>query len=119
MNKVNKVKVKVNKVNKVNNIKFGLNLGEIVLQKKKQKEEKIQDEDNLIVCEICQEYNIDSMIKYINCKLKGTKNKKIGRYKSNDMAICIHCIQQCEVRKVGDIVGFKYRVKKYHTYKTF
>ena len=52
------------------------------------------------------------MIKYVNCRLKGIKNKKIGYYKYCDTAICTNCIKNQEQNIInGDVVRFKYEKK--------
>tara|TARA_X000000368_G_C22581838_1_gene515425 strand:- start:4 stop:510 length:507 start_codon:yes stop_codon:yes gene_type:complete len=91
--------------------KFGFDLGEIIVSTKKQKETKKIKLEEQIVCSICQEYNNEGLIKYVNCKLQGTKDKKIGYYKHCDNPICSSCIVRCEEKKVGDMVRFKFLKK--------
>ena len=102
--------------------KFGVNYQEIIVSTQKLKDPKKRKPKEQIVCSICQEYNSESLIKYVNCKLKGTKDKKIGYYKHCDNPICISCIVKCEEKKVGDMVRFKFLKKvKYgwaYKYKT-
>jgi len=92
-------------------LKFGLKIGEIVIEQiyiKKPKEE----EEVLLKCCLCDEHCVDNMIKYVNCRLKGIKNKKIGYYKYGDTAICTNCIKNQEQNITnGDVVRFKYEKK--------
>jgi hypothetical protein len=92
--------------------KFGYNFDEIVIKKKRQGKSQEEDVNNEIVCSICQELINENNIRYVNCKLRGTKKEKIGRYKDCDKAICLECIQRCEEIRVGDTVKFKYILRK-------
>jgi hypothetical protein len=99
--------------------KFGVKLNEIIITQKKVKKTYEEDSDNIIRCQICEEYNVDNGIRYSNCILKGTKKEKIGRYKHCDKAICIHCIKECEKLKVRNTVRFKYQEIKRRKKRTF
>jgi len=99
--------------NMLRKIKFGLNLGEVTIKQKqtKKNEHPVKNKENIdVVCSICQEHH-RSMF-YVNCKLKGVKFEKIGRYKCCDNPICLNCIKRCEEVKVGSEVMFKYKVRK-------
>jgi len=98
--------------------KFGLNLDEIIIEHKKENKEKIIDVDKQVVCEICQESVDEKNIRYVNCKLEGTKFKKIGRYKYCDKTICRNCIERCEEIKVGSDIMFQYTIKKTNRRRT-
>ena len=96
-------------------IKFGLNLGDIVVATKKENnvnKENIVKSDNQLVCSICQETNLDKIMCFVNCKLKGIKYEQIGRYKDCDKAMCLKCIEKCEEINVGSEVMFKYTITK-------
>ena len=111
-----KVKYKVNiflLTNMLRKVKFGLNLGsDIIISKKENKENTTHEIDAQIKCSLCEEYNHTDLIYYSNCKLKGVKFEKIGRYKCCDNPICLNCIKRCEEVKVGSEVMFKYKVRK-------
>jgi hypothetical protein len=93
-------------------LKFGLIFGEIVIEHIYIKKPKEEEECALLKCCLCKEHCVDDMIKYVNCRLKGIKNKKIGYYKYCDTAICTNCIknQEQNITK-GDVVRFKYEKK--------
>ena len=98
-------------------IKFGLNLGDIVVATKKEnnvnKENIVKSNtDNQLVCSICQETNLDKIMCFVNCKLKGIKYEQIGRYKDCDKTMCLKCIEKCEEINVGSEVMFKYTITK-------
>lgn len=91
-------------------IKFGIKLGEIIIQcPTNLQEPKKQPLCQEVLCRLCEESN-DEM-KYVNCILQGTKKIQIGRYKGNDLPICSRCIVQCEKVKVKDTVKFYYLKK--------
>ena len=92
-------------------LKFGFDFGEIVIKQIHEKPRE-EEEDVLFKCCLCNEDCVENMIKYVNCRLKGIKNKKIGYYKYCDTAICTNCIKKQEQNITnGDDVGFKYEKK--------
>lgn len=99
-------------------LKFGLKFDEITFKKKIYKKIEI-DEPTLLECNLCNECKTENMVKYVNCKLKGTKNKQIGYYKDCDTIICLDCKEKIEKTfSEGDIVRFKYGKKIRYKKKT-
>jgi len=96
--------------------KFGLNIDEVIIVPKKENQENQENQENLncldnqIKCSLCEIYNHENLIHYSNCKLKGVKFDRIGRYKDCDNQICIECIKRCEEIKKGNKVVFKYYI---------
>ena len=89
-------------------LKFGLNLNEIIINPLCVKIPTKKEEDSIVKCSLCQEWTFNNGIRYSNCKLKGTKKEKIGRYKDCDIPICSNCIEQCKVIRLRNTVRFKY-----------
>ena len=91
--------------------KFGINLDEIIIKSPLDLKKKIIPLYNEVLCSLCQENKPDPCINYVNCKLQGTKDIQIGRYKNNDMPICFECMIRCEKIKKNDTVKFHYLKK--------
>lgn len=101
-------------------LKFGLKIGEIIFKQKNDKKTEIGEEEaTLLECNLCLGCNSENMIKYVNCKLKGTKNQQIGYYKDCDTILCLKCKERIEnTFNKGDIVRFKYEKKTGYKKKT-
>ena len=100
--------------------KFGFKICEITFKKNESKKNENKEKDSkLIECNLCLGYNSKNMIKYVNCKLKGTKNEKIGYYKDCDTALCLDCKGKIEnIFNKGDIVMYRYEKKIRNIKKT-